>query len=93
MYTWPLYGLSAGIVLCIVWTFTGHIYAYRYGNTEGRCDNDEHGASAKLLKLIKDQDVTDSIVIVTRWFGGVHIGPKRFTLIENCASDALKLLT
>ena len=70
-----------------------HIYAYRYGNTEGRCDDDEHGASAKLLKLLKDQDVTDSIVIVTRWFGGVHIGPKRFTLIENCASDALKILT
>ena len=77
---------------CIVRTVTGHIYAYRYGNTEGRCDDDEHGASAKLLKLLKDQDISDAIVIVTRWFGGVHIGPKRFTLIENCANDALKLL-
>ena len=32
------------------------------------------------------------MVIVTRWYGGVHMGPNRFTCIAKTAEEAAKLL-
>ena len=34
-------------------------------------------------------DVTDACVVVTRWFGGVHLGPSRFAIINNTARQLL----
>ena len=69
-----------------------NIYAYRCGSKEGQCDDGEHRAGAKLLKLLQEQEATNTIVIMSRWYGGLHLGPKRFELINKCADDALKLL-
>lgn len=30
-------------------------------------------------------DVRGAVVVVSRWFGGVLLGPSRFALINNCA--------
>lgn len=29
------------------------------------------------------------IVVVSRWFGGIHIGPDRFKHINSCAREAV----
>jgi putative IMPACT (imprinted ancient) family translation regulator len=29
------------------------------------------------------------LVVVSRWFGGIHLGPKRFAHITNVARDLL----
>lgn len=34
-------------------------------------------------------DVTDVCVVVSRWFGGVHLGPSRFAIINNTARQLL----
>jgi hypothetical protein len=67
------------------------IYAYKYGTSSGCCDDGEHGAGTRLLKILNDKKVRNGIVVVTRWFGGDHLGPRRFELIQNCAADAIKL--
>lgn len=74
-----------------------NIYAWRTGRSttrkEGFSDDGEHGAGHRLLKMLQEKDVTDVIVITTRWFGGKHSGPKRFDTIRKCASDALEKLS
>ena len=68
------------------------IYAYRYGNVEGCSDDGEHGAGLRLLKVLQSKQANNTFVAVTRWFGGQHLGPRRFELIETSAKDALDLL-
>ncbi|KAF5021368.1 hypothetical protein F66182_6597 [Fusarium sp. NRRL 66182] len=51
-------------------------------------DDGESGAGSRLLQLMQSMDLWDSMVVVTRWYGGVHLGSKRFRLITAVASDA-----
>jgi putative IMPACT (imprinted ancient) family translation regulator len=34
-------------------------------------------------------EVENVVVVVTRWFGGIHLGPDRFKNINNVARKAL----
>ena len=73
-----------------------NIFAFRIskGNDviEGQSDDGEHGASGRIMKLLQEKSITNCIIIVTRWFGGRHIGPKRFEMIEDRAKEALNML-
>ena len=56
------------------------------------CDHDddgEHGAGKGLSHLLRVTESEDVCVVVSRWFGGVHLGPQRFQCINNAARDAL----
>jgi putative IMPACT (imprinted ancient) family translation regulator len=35
-------------------------------------------------------EVENVVVVVTRWFGGIHLGPDRFKDINNVARNALE---
>lgn len=35
-------------------------------------------------------DVRDVLVVVSRWYGGVHLGPDRFRLINNAARQVVE---
>lgn len=35
-------------------------------------------------------DACNVMVVVTRWYGGVHLGPDRFKHINNCARQLLE---
>jgi putative IMPACT (imprinted ancient) family translation regulator len=59
---------------------------------ESCSDDGEHGAGSHLLRLLRQEQAEDVIVICARWFGGVHIGPKRFDYINGCAKEALSKL-
>lgn len=37
------------------------------------------------------QEVNDVLVVVTRYFGGIHLGPDRFKHINQAARNALEL--
>ena len=72
---------------------THNMVAYRIaGADEGvfYCDNDEdgeHGAGAKMSFLLDAMDARDVVVVVSRWYGGVHLGPLRFKVIANMARE------
>lgn len=67
-------------------------------------DNDDDGESAaggRLAHLLQIMEVNDVLVIVTRYFGGIHLGPDRFkcvlpalrggTLTIKCLDISIKL--
>lgn len=56
--------------------------------TTGSDDDGEKYAGKKLEKLLIDLDVEGAIV-VARWYGGVMLGPVRFSHMEQVARDAI----
>ena len=54
------------------------------------CDDDgESAADGRLLHLMQLMDVWNVLVVVTRWYGGVKLGPDRFRIINAVARHAL----
>lgn len=54
------------------------------------CDDDgETAAGGRLLHLMQLMDVWDVLVVVSRWYGGIKLGPDRFRLINAVGKDAL----
>lgn len=41
-------------------------------------DDGEAGAGAVILRMLERAGLTDHVVVVTRWYGGVHLGGDRF---------------
>lgn len=56
-------------------------------------DNGEPPAAQRILFMLKQQNIEDVVIVVTRWYGGVKMGPKRFQAIDQVASEALSLLS
>lgn len=55
-------------------------------------DNDDDGedaAGSKLAYLLDMRNDTNVLVVVSRWYGGIHLGPKRFAHIVNVARELL----
>lgn len=54
------------------------------------CDDDgENAAGGRLLHLLQIMDVWGLLVVVSRWYGGVQLGPDRFRIINAVARDAI----
>jgi len=74
---------------------THNIQAYRIvvsgsGSVVSDCDDDgETAAGSRMLHLLNMMKVENVFVMVTRWYGGVHLGPDRFKHINNAARNAL----
>lgn len=73
---------------------THNMYAYRIeseiGLNEYENDDGESGAGDKLLNLLRNLDLKNVFIMVTRWFGGTLLGPDRFKCIVNVAFDLIK---
>ncbi|KAI9574400.1 hypothetical protein HD554DRAFT_2046866 [Boletus coccyginus] len=57
-------------------------------------DNDDDGETAaggRLAHLLSILEINNVLVVVTRWFGGIHLGPDRFKHINHAARNALEL--
>ena len=52
-------------------------------------DDGETAAGARLLHLLQVMDVWDVFVVVSRWYGGVQLGPDRFRIISQTAREAV----
>ncbi|KAL8724693.1 MAG: hypothetical protein Q9166_007804 [cf. Caloplaca sp. 2 TL-2023] len=54
------------------------------------CDDDgEDAAGGRLLKLLQMMEVWNVLVVVSRWYGGVRLGPARFGIINGVAREAV----
>ncbi|KAK3325255.1 ribosomal protein S5 domain 2-type protein [Apodospora peruviana] len=72
---------------------THNITAWRIHGPNGTsfqdCDDDgETAAGGRLLHLMQLMDLWDTMVVVTRWYGGQKLGPRRFAVINAAARDA-----
>lgn len=71
---------------------THNITAWRIkgesGVTYQDCDDDgETAAGGRVLHLMQLMDLWNVMVVVTRWYGGHQLGPKRFSIINTVARD------
>lgn len=75
---------------------THNMYAYRIYREETKsfsqdCEDDgETQAGSRMLHLLQIMDVRNILVVVSRWYGGVHLGPDRFRLINNAARQVIE---
>eukprot|EP00980_Cylindrotheca_fusiformis_P009448 scaffold2068_cov96-Cylindrotheca_fusiformis.AAC.4 len=73
-----------------------NMFAYSFLDETSGClvsdsdDDGEKGSGNKLASLLELTDAQNCIVVVSRWFGGVHLGPARFKWIASVARQALE---
>ena len=70
------------------------IYAYRFIDLDGQqvcghSDDGEWTASVMLMDLLKEKGFEEAILVVTRKYGGINLGKKRFDLIKQVAKEAM----
>ncbi|XP_071090616.1 protein IMPACT-like isoform X1 [Haliotis cracherodii] len=54
------------------------------------CEDDgEFGAGQRMLHLLNILNAENVMVVVTRWYGGIHLGPDRFKHINNLSREIL----
>ena len=76
---------------------THNMFAYRIEGEKSSsllqdCDDDgEDAAGSRMLHLLQLLDVKNVLVVVSRWYGGVRLGPDRFKHINNAARQVLEL--
>ncbi|CUH78095.1 Uncharacterized protein family UPF0029 [Tropicibacter naphthalenivorans] len=46
-------------------------------------DDGESGAGMVILRMLEREGVTGEIVVVTRWYGGKHLGGDRFRHVQD----------
>ncbi|KAL2760645.1 hypothetical protein ACRALDRAFT_1078717 [Sodiomyces alcalophilus JCM 7366] len=52
-------------------------------------DDGETAAGGRMLRLLQLMDAWDVVVVVTRWYGGQKLGPRRFAVINSVAREAV----
>ncbi|CAE7778733.1 impact-A [Symbiodinium pilosum] len=74
---------------------THNMFAYRFHDDARNIqvadneDDGEDGAGSKLAELLNLAGCEDVFVMVSRWYGGIHLGPDRFKHIARAASALL----
>ncbi len=57
---------------------------------ETKNDDGETGAGVVILRVMQKENVTNCIICVTRWFGGIKLQGDRFRHIQNATKHAIK---
>ncbi|PHH71244.1 hypothetical protein CDD82_6664 [Ophiocordyceps australis] len=76
-------------------TATHNAWAIRtsYGTSplvqEASFDDGETGCGKLMLEILREAKASNTVVVLTRWFGGVMLGPDRWRLMRQCVNDAL----
>ncbi|MEX0311169.1 MAG: YigZ family protein [Tateyamaria sp.] len=55
-------------------------------------DDGEAGAGMVILRMLERDDVQDHLIVVTRWYGGKHLGGDRFRHVQSCVRAYLDAL-
>lgn len=62
------------------------------GDGAMRNDDGESGAGAVILRMIERAGLQDHVIVVTRWYGGVHLGGDRFAHVVTSVRAYLEAL-
>ena len=55
-------------------------------------DDGEAGAGMVILRMLERSEIHDHIIIVTRWYGGKHLGGDRFRHVQSCVNAYVEAL-
>ena len=74
---------------------THNIYAFKQSESlRGFSDDGEKSAGGRLLSILDagGPDLFGTLLVVSRWYGGRHLGSQRFRAIASSGQQALALL-
>ncbi len=66
---------------------THHSWALMTDREALKADDGEAGAGMVILRMLEREGLQDHVVVVTRWYGGKHLGGDRFRHVQ----DAVRL--
>ncbi|MBZ4023124.1 hypothetical protein CKO11_11700 [Rhodobacter sp. TJ_12] len=72
---------------------THHSWALLTPEAPLKNDDGETGAGMVILRMLEREGLHDHLIVVTRWFGGKHLGGDRFRHVQDAVRiylDALK---
>ena len=58
--------------------------------TQVKADDGESGAGMVSLRMLERDEIVGEVVVVTRWYGGVHLGGDRFRHVQTCVRAYLE---
>ncbi len=56
-------------------------------------DDGEAGAGMVILRMLERDACSGHLIVVTRWYGGKHLGGDRFRHVQTCVTAYLKAMT
>ena len=59
-------------------------------STTHKSDDGEAGAGNIIVKMLERNGLKNHIIVVTRWYGGKHLGGERFRHVQNAVTFYLK---
>jgi len=60
--------------------------------TEIKNDDGEGGAGMIILQMMAREGLEDAIIVVTRWYGGAHLGGDRFRHVKTSVQHLFNAL-
>ncbi|MER0237541.1 YigZ family protein [Fulvimarina sp. MAC8] len=66
---------------------THHSWAFLTESGPAKNDDGEAGAGMVIVRMLERAELLDHLVVVTRWYGGKHLGGDRFRHVQ----DAVRL--
>jgi len=60
---------------------------------ETKNDDGETGAGMVILRVMQKEDITNAVICVTRWFGGVKLMGDRFKHVQDATKHAITQIT
>jgi len=60
-----------------------------HGIIEDSNDDGESGGGRHILGLLQADDFINTLLVVTRWYGGIMLGPDRWRIMSQVSRDAL----
>ncbi|MCU0607764.1 MAG: YigZ family protein [Candidatus Edwardsbacteria bacterium] len=63
-----------------------------YKNDGYQSPSKESGAGIMVLDLMRQKDIANWCLVVTRWYGGVHLGADRFKHVRDAAAAIIRRL-
>ncbi|MDA7427172.1 YigZ family protein [Primorskyibacter aestuariivivens] len=62
---------------------THNTWALLLDDTPIKNDDGESGAGNVILRMLERDDIRNHLIIVTRWYGGKHLGGDRFRHVQT----------
>lgn len=72
---------------------THHSWALLTADQAIKADDGEAGAGLVILRMLEREGVFNHLVIVTRWYGGKHLGGDRFRHVQEAVRLYLDRIT
>jgi putative IMPACT (imprinted ancient) family translation regulator len=72
---------------------THHSWALLTEDGPVKADDGEAGAGTVILRMLERADLRNHIIVVTRWYGGKHLGGDRFRHVQTAVRSYLEALS